>query len=113
MQRGDIVEVQFYFPSQNFTQNHMAIVLSVPEVWDVEETFVCVPISSKEEYDCDYTLPIDPTNIDGQYKIFGGIRLHLITAISKRQLLGPTRLRVRNLFLNQIYKRINSLVFGI
>jgi hypothetical protein len=111
--RGDVVEVNFYFPAQGINLPHMVVVLSVQSVCDYEDTFVCVPISSSEEYDGEYNFPIDPSNFENGRIRRGWIRIHLIATMHVSEVTNNHHTRMTPKALERLYNQINTDVFGL
>lgn len=51
LNRGDIVEVYFDLPRQKETKTHPGIIISNHEVYDVDEMYICVMMSSSDRTD--------------------------------------------------------------
>lgn len=113
VKRGDVVEVDFYFPLQNEFLPHMVVVLSVKAVCDYEDTFVCVPISSSEEFDGEYSFPIDSSNFENGYIFRGWIRTHLIATMHVSEIKQNRGTRMKPDALARLYNEINTDIFGL
>ncbi len=91
----------------------MVVVLSVQSVCDYEDTFVCVPISSSEEYDGEYNFPIDPSNFENGRIRRGWIRIHLIATMHVSEVTNNHHTRMTPKALERLYNQINTDVFGL
>ena len=113
VKRGDVVEVNFYFPADDEFKLHMVVVLSVSAVCDYEGTFVCVPISSSEEYDGEYSFPIDSSNFENGYILRGWIRTHLIATMHVDEIKQNRGTRMKPESLARLYNEITTDIFGL
>lgn len=113
MRRGDVVEVDFYFPTQNRREKHMVVVLSVSSVFELEETFVCVPISDSEEFDNEFSFPIDSSNFENGHIWRGWVRTHLISTLHVSEITNNRGTRMKSDCLARLFNQITCDVFGL
>ena len=82
-QRGDIVFVYFDLPRSRETKEHPAIVISNDRVYDNDEVYICVMITSDTNID-EFTFKITDDMLEKPLKKdFNQARTHLITYIKE------------------------------
>jgi mRNA-degrading endonuclease toxin of MazEF toxin-antitoxin module len=111
--RGDIIEVYFDLPYSKETKTHPAIIISNEDVYDKDESYVCVMMSSSTDIDM-FTFEITQDMLSQtNNKPFSQARCHIITFVQEKHIYGN---RVMNSLkenaLNRLIVRINDTVFS-
>lgn len=115
LKRGDIIEVYFDFPKVDNSIPHPAIIISNDDVYDVEEGYVCVMITSSTNFIDKFTFEITsemlqrPSNKD-----FSQARCHLITFVYESHLSDKNYAKntLKENALDRLLIHINKFTFS-
>jgi mRNA interferase MazF len=87
LKRGDIIEVYFDFPRVNNTKPHPAIIISNEDVYETETGYVCVIMTSSENFKDKFTFEITDNMLERpNNKDFSQARCHLVTFVYESHL---------------------------
>jgi len=111
-QRGDIIEVFFDLPYSRETKTHPAIIISNDEVYDKDEVYVCVMMTSSDQIDMfSFEITQDMLN-NTNNKNFSQARCHLISYVMDKHIVGnKPKNSLKENALNRLIVRINNTVF--
>lgn len=111
-QKGDIIDVFFDLPYSKETKTHPAIIISNEDVYDKDELYVCVMMTSSTETDL-FTFAItDDMLVQKNNKDFSQARCHLISYVMEKHIVGRTaKNSMKENALNRLLIRINDTVF--
>jgi hypothetical protein len=112
----DVFEANFPFPDGQYTP-HPVIVLSVPSVFELESTFIGVPISDSMKWnDDEFSFPIDNNDFEKAIiKDDSYVRMHLVTVLHEKDLTIPKYRRntMKQDAFNHLIEQIQELIFGL
>lgn len=110
--KGDIIDVFFDLPYSKETKTHPAIIISNEDVYDKDELYVCVMMTSSTETDL-FTFSItDDMLVQKNNKDFSQARCHLISYVMERHIMGKTpKNTMKENALNRLLIKINDTVF--
>lgn len=111
-QKGDIIDVFFDLPYSKETKTHPAIIISNEDVYDKDELYVCVMMTSSTETDL-FTFEVTQDMlVQKNNKDFSQARCHLISYVMEKHIVGKTP---KNTLKENAFKRllikINDTVF--
>ena len=111
-QKGDIIEVYFDLPYSKETKTHPAIIISNDDVYDKDESYVCVMMSSNTDTDL-FTFEITQEMLTQKNnKPFSQARCHIITFVQEKHIIGNRAMNsLKENALNRLIVRINNTVF--
>jgi mRNA interferase MazF len=111
-QKGDIIDVFFDLPYSRETKTHPAIIISNEDVYDKDELYVCVMMTSSTETDL-FTFTItDDMLVQKSNKDFSQARCHLISYVMEKHIVGKTpKNTMKENALNRLLIKINETVF--
>lgn len=111
-QKGDIIDVFFDLPYSRETKTHPAIIISNEDVYDKDELYVCVMMTSSTEIDL-FTFTItDDMLVQKSNKDFSQARCHLISYVMEKHIVGKTpKNTMKENALNRLLIKINETVF--
>ena len=111
-QKGDIIDVFFDLPYSRETKPHPAIIISNEDVYDKDELYVCVMMTSSTETDL-FTFTItDDMLVQKSNKDFSQARCHLISYVMEKHIVGKTpKNTMKENALNRLLIKINETVF--
>ncbi len=106
-EKGDIVEVFFDLPHSKETKTHPAIIISNENVYDLDESYVCVMMTSSTKIDLmSFKITQDMLERTNN-KAFSQARCHLITYIVEKHILNRYPLnRLKPEAVNRLHNRI-------
>jgi hypothetical protein len=85
--RGDVIEVFFDFPRVRTTKCHPAIIISNQDVYDADDGYVCVMMTSSKNFIDKFTFEITQDMLQRtNNKSFSQARCHLVTFIQEKHL---------------------------
>ena len=88
LKRGDIIEVFFEFPKLKNTDTHPAVIISNQDVYDTDEGYVCVIMTSSKEFIDKFTFEITENMLQRpNNKGFSQARCHMITFVRESHLV--------------------------
>jgi hypothetical protein len=100
-------------PFNNRLENHPFIVLSLKEANEYEGTFVCVMITSSNEFKDDYSFLLEDQMFDHALKKEGcHARMHLLTLCLNQEVIGERINRMKPFYFKELMKSIGDLVFN-
>jgi hypothetical protein len=107
-QRGDIIEVPFQIPHHGKIEKHPAIIISNQDVYDNDECYICVMITSSTHLD-QFTFEIeDEMLVSPNNKDFAQARCHLISYILKNHIVNNSkRNRMKSQFVDKLVEYIS------
>ena len=111
-QKGDIIDVFFDLPYSRETKTHPAIIISNEDVYDKDELYVCVMMTSSTETDL-FTFTItEDMLVQKSNKDFSQARCHLISYVMEKHIVGKTpKNTMKENALNRLLIKINETVF--
>jgi mRNA interferase MazF len=87
LKRGDIIEVYFDFPRVRSSKPHPAIIISNEDVYDVENGYICVIMTSSKNFIDKFTFEITENMLERpNNKEFSQARCHLVTFVFEQHL---------------------------
>lgn len=113
LKRGDIIDVFFDLPYSKETKTHPAIILSNEDVYNTDELYVCVMMTSKENKDL-FTFEITQEMLQmSNNKKFSQARCHLITYIMEKHITSKyPKNTLKPNALERLLVRINEVTFN-
>ena len=113
LNRGDIIDVFFELPYSKETKTHPAIILSNEDVYDADELYVCVMMTSIEKKDLfSFEITQDMLQMPNNKK-FSQARYHLITYIMEKHIFSKyPKNTIKPNALNRLLERINEVTFN-
>ena len=111
-QRGDIIEVFFDLPYSKETKTHPAIIISNEDVYDKDDVYVCVMMTSSSQIDMfSFEITQDMLNYTNN-KDFSQARCHLISYVMDKHIVcNKPKNSLKENALNRLIVRINNTVF--
>lgn len=110
-EKGQIIEVEF--PLDGGYKKHPSVILSVPEVYKLEQYYICAMITSKLTND-QFSFPININDVTSPFRKQSIVRTQLIAQIFDDEIIKD---RPVNHFKEDAFSRlidyINENVFGI
>lgn len=108
-ERGDIVEIYFDLPKARETKLHPAIIISNEDVYQEDEVYICVMMTSTTDIDL-FSFPIGPEMLQSKNnKDFSQARCHLITYASEKHFEKRVINRIKPMYVDKLVERINTL----
>lgn len=87
LSRGDIIDIHFEFPRMRGSKTHPAIIISNSDVYDAEEGYVCVIMTSREFTD-KFTFQITDDMLQGKNnKTFSQARCQFVTFVHEDHII--------------------------
>ena len=113
LNRGDIIDVFFDLPYSKESKTHPAVILSNEDVYDADELYVCVMMTSVENKDL-FTFEITQEMLQmPNNKKFSQIRCHLITYIMEKHIISKyPKNTLKPNALERLIARINEVTFN-
>lgn len=110
--RGDIIDVFFDLPYSRETKTHPAIIISNEDVYNTDEMYVCVMMTSSETTDL-FTFEITSDMLQFKNnKEFSQARCHLITYIMEKHIMAVSpKNTLKSHSLERLIERINEVTF--
>lgn len=115
LKRGDIIEVYFDFPKQNNSIPHPAIIISNQDVYGTEEGYVCVMMTSSENFIDKFTFEITDDMLERpNNKEFSQARCHLVTFVWESQLYDQNNAKntLKSTAIDRLIAHINEHTFN-
>lgn len=111
--RGDIIDVYFDLPYSKETKTHPAIIISNEDVYDKDELYVCVMMTSNSQLDM-FSFEITQDMLSQtNNKVFSQARCHLISYVMEKHIVGNSpKNSLKENALNRLIVRINDTVFS-
>lgn len=110
--KGDIIDVFFDLPYSKETKTHPAIIISNEDVYDKDELYVCVMMTSSIEIDLFTFTVTDDMLVQKSNKDFSQARCHLISYVMEKHIVGKTpKNTLKENALNRLLIKINETVF--
>lgn len=107
-ERGDLVWVYFDLPRQKETKFHPALIISNDSVYNQDDIYICVMLSSSRNTD-KFTFELTREMlIRKPKKEFSQVRCHLITYIKDNHISGPVINTVKPQIVDRIVQHINA-----
>ena len=106
--RGDIIEVNLSMPPEGKVMNHPAVIISNDEVYQDDECYIVVMLTSSAQND-KYSFVIDdymlkqPNNKD-----HSEARCHLITYILASHIVGRPKNKMKEQYVDDLVNHINN-----
>lgn len=111
-ERGDIVWVYFDLPKAVETKLHPAIIISNSDVYDKDEIYICVMMTSSKDTDL-FSFEIRPEMLDyPNNKDFSQARCHLISYIKEKHVEKRKINRMKEAYVNNLIERINTVAIN-
>ena len=108
-QRGDIIHVYFDLPKSKETKTHPALVISNYDVYDQDEMYICVMLTSDEEID-GFSFEITNDMLNKPLPKKSQARVHLVTYIVEKHFCGNKPIsRMKSLSVDRLVERINEI----
>ncbi|MDD3003299.1 type II toxin-antitoxin system PemK/MazF family toxin [Flavobacterium sp.] len=111
-QKGDIIDVFFDLPYSKETKTHPAIIISNEDVYDKDDLYVCVMMTSSTETDL-FTFEVTQDMlVQKNNKDFSQARCHLISYVMEKHIVGTTaKNTLKENALKRLLIKINDTVF--
>lgn len=108
--RGDIVEVYFDLPYTRETKLHPAIIISNEDVYNTDEMYICVMMTSSKQTDI-FTFEItDDMLTFKSKKKFNQARCHLVSYIMEKHITNGQPLNtLKPNIVDRLVDRINEV----
>lgn len=111
-QKGDIIDVFFDLPYSKETKTHPAIIISNEDVYDNDELYICVMITSSKETDLFSFHVTQDMLIQKNNKEFSQARCHLISYVLEKHIVGKIpKNTLKENALKHLLIKINDTVF--
>ncbi|WP_443082043.1 type II toxin-antitoxin system PemK/MazF family toxin [Tenacibaculum sp. FZY0031] len=110
--RGDIIEVFFDLPYSKQTKTHPAIIISNEDVYNTDEIYICVMMTSSEKTDL-FTFEVTQDMLQMKNnKKFSQARCHLVTYIMEKHVVKNSLLNtLKQSAVERLIERINEVTF--
>lgn len=111
--KRDIVEVPFNL--RQGVEIHPAIVLSVEEAIEMEESFIALMLTTSETDD-EFSFPIKAKMLSKDLNVpFCQARLHLISFFQNTEIIRNSNYnnRIRTEFFKELIEKVNAKTFGV
>lgn len=106
-ERGDIVSVYFDLPKQRETKTHPAIIISNDSVYDIQDVYLCVMMTSSEQID-KFSFEISDEMTDIKLgKDFQQARCHLVTYIEEKHIDSRFNCKLKTQYVDKLVEHIN------
>lgn len=115
LKRGDIVEVYFDFPKVKTTQCHPAIIISNQDVYDADDCYVCVIMTSSKLFVDKFTFEVKNEMLQFENnKDYSQARCHLITVVEEKHLINKNSAKnsLKPNALNKLIAYINEVTIS-
>ena len=106
----EIVEVNFYFPTQAKYLPHPALVISTAELFEEEEMFYAVLLSSKNLLP-QYTIAIKPEWLSKPERAKGYFVTHMVSMCSMRDVSKRSNTFLKPQYFDLVKTKIISSIF--
>jgi len=109
--RGDIVDVFFELPYSTKTETHPAIIISNEDVFNTDEIYICVMMTSSKRIDLfSFEVTRDMLQFKNN-KEFSQARCHLITYVMEKHIAGNyPKNTMKASAVDRLIARINEVV---
>lgn len=108
---GDIVEVFFDLPHSRETKLHPAIIISNYKVYDQDEIYICVMMTSSTNIDL-FSFEITQEMLfNKNSKPFSQARCHLITYVKEKHFEKRPINKMKSIYVEQLVEKINLVCF--
>lgn len=108
-ERGDIVEIYFDLPQTRETKLHPAIIISNDEVYQEDEVYICVMMTSSTDTDL-FSFIIDQEMLlYNNNKDFSQARCHLITYAKEKHFEKRVLNRMKPIYIDKLVDRIKTV----
>jgi mRNA interferase MazF len=85
--RGDIIDVFFEFPKVKNTTTHPAIIISNQEVYDADDGYICVIMTSSNNFVDKFTFELTDEMLQNpNNKKFSQARCHMVTFVHENHI---------------------------
>lgn len=112
-ERGDIVEVYFDLPYSKETKLHPAIIISNEYVYNKDEVYVCVMMTSSTITDL-FSFEIEPIMLDLPVKKeYSQARCHLISYVKEKHFEKHKLNHMKKAYVDNLVARINTVALII
>jgi len=110
--RGDIIDVFFDLPYSKETKTHPAIIISNEDVYNTDEIYVCVMMSSITSTDL-FTFEITQEMLQFKNnKSFSQARCHIITYVMEKHISSKSpKNTLKSSAVERLISRINEVTF--
>lgn len=111
--RGDVIEVFFDLPYSKETKTHPAIIISNEDVYDADEIYICVMMTSIPDRDL-FTFEISQDMLERKNsKDFSQARCHLISYVMEKHIVGNyAKNKLKPSVVDRLIERINEVAFN-
>lgn len=111
--RGDIVEVPFQIPHHGRIEKHPAIIISNDEVYEQDECYICVMMTSSSQVDQFTFLVEDHMLQSPNSKDFAQVRCHLVSYVLKSHIVNNSkRNRMKADYVDKLVEYISVVALG-
>ncbi len=108
---GDIVEVYFDLPHARETKLHPAIIISNYKVYDQDEIYICVMMTSNTNIDL-FSFEITQEMLfQKNNKPFSQARCHLITYVHEKHFEKRAINKMKPIYVEKLVSRLNLVNF--
>lgn len=105
---GLIVELNFLFPNGKF-KPHPAVIVSNLELFETEDFFYCVLISTKD-YNSKYIFPLKNEMLTRPLKEISYAKCHIIGGYTQRDVLKVLS-KIKNSYFLELLEKIKLSIF--
>jgi len=106
-ERGDIVEYSFLIPDTNKYEPHPALIISNQDVYDADECYICVMLTTSERNDI-FTYEITDDMLQKPNNVpYAQARLHLVTYVLEKHI--TMRLPKNRMKANSVDKLVEHI----
>ena len=110
--QGDIVEIYFDLPNQKEIKLHPAIILSNNQLFELQQVYVCVMMTSSNIED-EFSFFIDDSMLlNKSNKKLSQARCHLITYAAEKHFQKRKLNTIKIKFINALLDKINLSVLN-
>ncbi len=108
--RGDIVKVFFKLPYIKGNDSHPAIIISNQDVYDIDESYICVMMTSVEKIDMfSFEISQDMLMFPNN-KNFSQARCHLVSFVMENHIIDRSPINtLKEESVNRLVARINEV----
>lgn len=108
--QGDIINCEFYIPNEGHKE-HPCIVISTPEVQDIDKMLICLMITGSDRKD-DFSFFLEEKMLTSKLSKKSQIRLHLINAISMYEVkpYSGNKTKLKRKYFESLLEKFNVRV---
>ena len=107
--QSDIIEIAFPLPNGQF-KVHPAVIISNRDVLDIEESYICLMLSTKE-HNPEFIYTIQPNMLTYQSDKVSFVKCQLVATVRENQIMKRFG-SLKSEYFNQLLKKLNISVYS-